>query len=51
MDLMNDDKEQRLVPNLEERVAEADGWVLYEKPEEIAKLLSEWLLKKFPVEA
>lgn len=48
-DLMSDAKDQRLVPNLEERVVDAGHWVLYEKPEEIANLISDWLQRKFPV--
>lgn len=45
-DLMNDSKE--LVSDLEEKVVEAGHWVLYEKPEEIARTISDWLGRKFP---
>lgn len=46
-DLMADSKD--LVADLEERVVDAGHWVLYEKPEEIARNIAEWLGKKFPV--
>jgi soluble epoxide hydrolase/lipid-phosphate phosphatase len=49
-DQMGAAKEQRLVGDLEEKVVDAGHWVLYEKPEEIAGLISDWLKRKFPVE-
>lgn len=49
-DLMADAVEAGLVQkeNLVERVVEAGHWVLYEKPEEIAETIREWLGRKFP---
>ncbi|KAM3414980.1 hypothetical protein BST61_g10117 [Cercospora zeina] len=49
VDLMGDAKEAGLVEDLEEKVVDAGHWVLYEKPEEIAGIIQEWLVKKFPV--
>ena len=48
-DLMGPAKEQGLVPDLEEKVVDAGHWVLYEKPDEIAGLITDWLQRKFPV--
>lgn len=48
-DLMSDAKDQGLVSDIEEKVVDAGHWVMYEKPEEIAKLLRDWLTRKFPV--
>jgi len=48
-DLMADAKAQGLVPYLEERVMEAGHWVLYEKPDEVADILKNWLTRKFPM--
>ena len=48
-DLMADAKDEGLVDDLEEKVIDAGHWVAYEKPEEIASLLTEWLSKKFQV--
>ena len=48
-DLMSDAKEAGLVLNLEERVIEAGHWCLYEKPEEIAKMIGDWLSRKYSV--
>lgn len=48
-DQMGPAKEQGLVVDLEEKVVDAGHWVLYEKPEEIASLIAEWLQRKFPV--
>ncbi|QIX02359.1 hypothetical protein AMS68_007876 [Peltaster fructicola] len=48
-DLMSDTKDQGLVADLEEKVVDSGHWVLYEKPEEIASLLRDWLSRKFPV--
>jgi pimeloyl-ACP methyl ester carboxylesterase len=42
-------KEQGLVEDLEEKVVDAGHWVLYEKPDEIAELIADWLKRKFPV--
>lgn len=50
-DLMGPAKEQGLVADLEEKVVDAGHWVLYEKPEEIASLIGDWLERKFPVKA
>lgn len=46
-DLMGDSK--GLVEDLEERIVDAGHWVLYEKPEEIARTISDWLGRRFPV--
>ena len=48
-DLMKDAVDQGLVDDLEERVVDAGHWVLYEKPEEIAAHIIEWLKRRFPV--
>ncbi|SMQ52496.1 unnamed protein product [Zymoseptoria tritici ST99CH_3D7] len=48
-DLMEDAKKQGLVSDCEEKVVDAGHWVLYEKPEEIASIIKEWLVKRFPV--
>ncbi|KAF2480510.1 Alpha/Beta hydrolase protein [Neohortaea acidophila] len=48
-DLMGDAKDQGLVTDLEEKVVDAGHWVLYEKPQEIAEIISEWVNRKFPV--
>lgn len=50
-DLMSDAVDAGLVKreNLEEKVVDAGHWVLYEKPEEIASLIGDWLQRKFPV--
>jgi soluble epoxide hydrolase/lipid-phosphate phosphatase len=48
-DLMGPAKEKGLVPDLEEKVVDAGHWVLYEKPDEIADLITDWLQRKFPV--
>ena len=48
-DLMIDAKEAGLVPDLEEKVVEAGHWFLYEIPEELAGLVSDWLTRRFPV--
>lgn len=50
-DLMGDAVEAGLVQreDLEEKVVEAGHWVLYEKPEEVAGLIGDWLQRKFPV--
>lgn len=50
-DLMNDPKKAGLVQDVEEKVVEAGHWVLYEKPEEIASILKEWLVRRFPVKS
>lgn len=49
-DLMHDAKEARLVRDPEEKVVEAGHWVMYEKPEEVARIIQEWLARKFPVQ-
>lgn len=46
---MSDAKEADLVGDVEEKVVEAGHWVFYEKPEEMAGLIKDWLLRKFPV--
>jgi pimeloyl-ACP methyl ester carboxylesterase len=48
-DQMGPAKEQGLVEDLEEKVVDAGHWVLYEKPDEIAGLITDWLQRKFPV--
>jgi soluble epoxide hydrolase/lipid-phosphate phosphatase len=48
-DLMDPAKKQGLVADLEEKVVDAGHWVLYEKPDEIAGLITDWLRRKFPV--
>jgi len=48
-DLMIDAKEQGLVSDVEEKVVDAGHWVLYEKPDEIASLIIDWLQRRFPV--
>ena len=48
-DLMIDAKEQGLVTDLEEKVVKAGHWFLYEVPEELAGMVSDWLTRKFPV--
>ena len=45
-DLMGDAKEQGLVTDLEEKVVQSGHWVLYERPEEIASLITDWLSKR-----
>ncbi|KAK4615697.1 Epoxide hydrolase srdG [Fulvia fulva] len=49
VDLMGDAVQQGLVGDLEERVVDAGHWCLYEKPEEIAANIKEWLERRFPV--
>jgi soluble epoxide hydrolase/lipid-phosphate phosphatase len=49
VDQMGPAKEQGLVPDLEEKVVDAGHWVLYEKPDEIAGLITDWLQRRFPV--
>lgn len=48
-DLMSDAKKEGLVDDVEEHAVEAGHWVLYEKPEEIAGILKDWLTRRFPV--
>jgi soluble epoxide hydrolase/lipid-phosphate phosphatase len=48
-DLMSDAKERGLVSDLEEKVVDAGHWVLYEKPDDIAELIIDWLSRRFPV--
>lgn len=48
-DQMAPSKEQGLVKDVEEKVVDAGHWVLYEKPEEIAAIIGDWLQRKFPV--
>lgn len=48
-DLMVDAKEAGLVSDLEEKVIDAGHWCLYEKPQEIAEVITDWLSRKFPV--
>lgn len=45
---MGDAQKLGLLPDLEENVIEAAHWVLYEKPEEIARTIQEWLSACFP---
>ena len=46
-DLMIDAKKLGLAPDCEEKVIDAGHWVMYEKPEEVAKLIQDWLLRRF----
>lgn len=46
-DLMADSKE--FVADLEEKVVDAGHWCLYENPDAIADVLSEWLVRRFPI--
>jgi soluble epoxide hydrolase / lipid-phosphate phosphatase len=48
-DLMIDAKEAGLTPDLEEKVAEAGHWCLYEIPDELSAMVIEWLQERFPV--
>ncbi|KAK3676073.1 hypothetical protein LTR78_004265 [Recurvomyces mirabilis] len=50
-DLMGDAKEAGLVSDVEEKVIQAGHWCLYEKPEEIAGLIKDWLQRRFPVKS
>ena len=47
-DLMIDAKNAGLVGDLEEKVVDGGHWILYEKPQEIAETIADWLTKKFP---
>lgn len=47
-DLKSDTQKLGLVPDLEEHVIDVGQWVLYEKPEEVANTIQEWLLRRFP---
>jgi pimeloyl-ACP methyl ester carboxylesterase len=47
-DLMIDAKYENLVPDLEEQVVKAGHWFLYEVPEELAGLVTDWLTRRFP---
>lgn len=47
---MSDAKEAGLVDDVEEKVVEAGHWVMYEKPEEMAGLMKDWLERRFPVQ-
>lgn len=48
-DLMIDAKNEGLVPDLEEKAVKAGHWFLYEIPEELANLVTDWLTRRFPV--
>lgn len=48
-DLMIDSKKEGLVSDVEEKAVLAGHWVLYEKPQEIADLIGDWLTRRFPV--
>ncbi|KAK4500377.1 hypothetical protein PRZ48_008566 [Zasmidium cellare] len=48
-DWMSDAKAAGLVDDVEEKVVEAGHWVFYEKPEEMAGLMKDWLERRFPV--
>jgi len=50
-DLMADAQKQGLVPDLEEKVLDAGHWWAYEKPEECADMIAEWLKRRFPIKA
>lgn len=50
-DLMKDAQDLGLLPDLEEKVIDAGHWVLYEKPEEVANTIQEWLSRRFPAKA
>lgn len=51
-DLMGDAVEAGLVDKgrLTEKVVQAGHWVLYEKPDDVASIIKEWLGINFPVE-
>jgi soluble epoxide hydrolase / lipid-phosphate phosphatase len=49
-DLMNDAKKENLVADLEERVVQGGHWILYEKPDEIAHIITGWMARRFPVQ-
>ncbi|CAF9905781.1 MAG: hypothetical protein GOMPHAMPRED_003368 [Gomphillus americanus] len=46
-DLMSDAKKLGLAPDCEEKVIDAGHWVMYEKPDEVASRIQDWLLKRF----
>ena len=49
-DLMSDAKEAGLIKSsLDEKVVDGGHWILYEKPQEIASIIVDWLKQKFPV--
>nr|POE47151.1 bifunctional epoxide hydrolase 2 [Quercus suber] len=48
-DLMGDARKEGLVgSNVTEKVIEAGHWCLYEKPQEVAEIIGDWLTKHFP---
>ena len=47
-DLTGDAIKAGLVDDVEEKAVQAGHWVLYEKPQETAELISNWLSHKFP---
>lgn len=49
VDLMQDAVKEGLVPDLEERVVQGGHWILYEKPDEIADTIVEWVARRFSV--
>ncbi|KAK4965272.1 hypothetical protein LTR28_003466 [Elasticomyces elasticus] len=51
VDLMGDAVQKGLVSDLEEKVVQGGHWILYEKPDEIASIIGEWVQKRFPVSA
>ena len=48
-DLMKDSVDLGLVKDLEEKIIDAGHWCLSEKPEEIAKAIGDWVVKRFPI--
>jgi hypothetical protein len=48
---MSDAKEAGLVPDLEEKVAKAGHWCLYEIPDELAGMVIDFLNRRFPVKS
>lgn len=49
VDLMSDAVKEGLVKDLEEKVVQGGHWILYEKPDEIAAILGDWLSRRFSV--
>ena len=49
VDLMQDAVKENLVTDLEVKVVQGGHWILYEKPDEIAHTITEWVTRRFPV--
>lgn len=48
-DLNNDPVQRGLIKDFEQHNVVAGHWSLYEKPQEIAEILADWLKRRFPV--